>query len=404
MIIYLAAIDAPEDRDTFVALYETYRNLMFHVAHKILRNEADAEDAVHDAFVTVAEKIQIFSSLERHKTRSLLVTIVEHKAIDLYRKKQRRGEAPLVEEISGIDPGPQEDASPPGPVHPPPAWAVPGILPAEVRAGLLHPGGRPVDGPVLGRRPKAGAAGQGKTAGTLPGGGDSMTFFTDDRLRQAAQEAGAILDGSLPAPEDCAHTFSLPFQAKMAKLLRRRKRAPARRAMCRVACLVLVCLLGSGVFLTTNAQAREAFFGWVSEQVESARRYFHVGDPLFSEKVVPYEMDVPEGYRLNETLRSEDGEFVYESYVNEDGLYIFFLYQYDTESSSGETVLNEAGSTIKQVEINGNTADLYLSQDPAASNTIIWTDQTTHALIEVTAFLEEDALISLAESVTPIEE
>ena len=38
MIIYLAAIDAPEDRDTFVALYETYRNLMFHVAHKILRN------------------------------------------------------------------------------------------------------------------------------------------------------------------------------------------------------------------------------------------------------------------------------------------------------------------------------------------------------------------------------
>lgn len=56
MIIYLAAIDAPEDRDTFVTLYETYRNLMFHVAHQILRNEADAEDAVHDAFVTVAGK------------------------------------------------------------------------------------------------------------------------------------------------------------------------------------------------------------------------------------------------------------------------------------------------------------------------------------------------------------
>ena len=99
-----------------------------------------------------------------------------------------------------------------------------------------------------------------------------MTFFTDDRLRQAAQEAGAILDGSLPAPEDCPHTFSLPFQAKMAKLLRRHKRAPARRAMRRVACLVLVCLLGSGVFLTTNAQAREAFFGWVSQQVEKIGR------------------------------------------------------------------------------------------------------------------------------------
>lgn len=231
-----------------------------------------------------------------------------------------------------------------------------------------------------------------------------MTFFTDDRLRQAAQEAGAILDGSLPAPEDCPHTFSLPFQAKMAKLLRRHKRAPARRAMRRVACLVLVCLLGSGVFLTTNAQAREAFFGWVSQQAEGFRRYFYTGDPVFSENVVPYTINIPEGYQLEEELRSESNDFLYESYVNEDGLYIFFLYQYDTEISSGETVLNEAGSTIKQVEINGNTADLYLSHDPAASNTIIWTDQATHALIEVTAFLEEDALISLAESVTPIEE
>ena len=75
-------------------------------------NEADAEDAVHDAFVVLAENFQKFSLLERHKTRAFLVTIVEHKAIDLYRKKQRRGEAPLVEEISGIDPGPQGDASP----------------------------------------------------------------------------------------------------------------------------------------------------------------------------------------------------------------------------------------------------------------------------------------------------
>ncbi len=246
MIIYLAAIDAPEDRDTFVALYETYRGLMYHVAHQILRNEADAEDAVHDAFVTVAEKIQIFSSLERHKTRSLLVTIVEHKAIDLYRKKQRRGEAPWWRRSPASTPGPRR-TPPPGPVHPPPAWAVPGILPAEVRAGLLHPGGRPADGPVLGRRPKAGAAGQGKTAGTLPGGGGFYDVF--HRRPPASgerKEAGAILDGGLPAPEDCPHTFSLPFQAKMAKLLRRHKRAPARRAMRRVACLVLVCLLGGG--------------------------------------------------------------------------------------------------------------------------------------------------------------
>lgn len=228
-----------------------------------------------------------------------------------------------------------------------------------------------------------------------------MTFFTDDRLRQAAQEAGAILDGSLPAPEDCPHTFSLPFQAKMAKLLRWHKRAPARRAMRRVACLVLVCLLGSGVFLTTNAQAREAFFGWVSEQVESARRYFHVGDPLFSEKVVRYEIDVPAEYSLLE--EESNADMFHQFYVNDSGEYIDFTYQYETENTGNEAFIVDQNTGRKSVTVHGTSADLYLSLDENASSTIIWTDPSTGALIDVTAFLGEDALISLAESVTPIE-
>lgn len=228
-----------------------------------------------------------------------------------------------------------------------------------------------------------------------------MTFFTDDRLRKATKEAGAILDGSLPAPEDCPHTFSLPFQAKMAKLLRRHKRAPALRAMRRVACLMLVCLLGSGVFLTTNAQAREAFFGWVSEQVESARRYFHVGDPLFSEKVVRYEIDVPAEYSLLE--EESTAAMFHQFYVNDSGEYIDFTYQYETENTGNEAFIVDQNTERKFVTVHGTSADLYLSLDENASSTIIWTDPSTGALIDVTAFLGEDALISLAESVTPIE-
>ncbi|MCI6991524.1 MAG: sigma-70 family RNA polymerase sigma factor [Clostridiales bacterium] len=78
--------------------------MMFHVANQILHNEQDAEDAVHDAFLAIAENMQKFSRLERHKTRAFVVTIVENKAIDLYRRKARRMEGPLVEEICGIQP------------------------------------------------------------------------------------------------------------------------------------------------------------------------------------------------------------------------------------------------------------------------------------------------------------
>ena len=112
MLLYLAAIQEPEDREKFRVLYTNYRGLMFHVARRILGNDQDAEDAVHNAFEKIIEQIEKISHPDSPKTKAFVVTIVEHKAIDLYRKKQRRGEAPLVEEISGIDPGPQEDASP----------------------------------------------------------------------------------------------------------------------------------------------------------------------------------------------------------------------------------------------------------------------------------------------------
>ena len=50
MMIYLQMIDTPEDRSKFEFLYMEYRGLMFHVANKILHNEQDAEDTVHQAF------------------------------------------------------------------------------------------------------------------------------------------------------------------------------------------------------------------------------------------------------------------------------------------------------------------------------------------------------------------
>lgn len=225
-----------------------------------------------------------------------------------------------------------------------------------------------------------------------------MTFFTDDRLRQAAKEAGAILDGSLPAPEDCPHTFSLPFQAKMAKLLRRHKRAPARRAMRRVACLVLVCLLGSGVFLTTNAQAREAFFGWVSQIVESTVDYTF--DGAVSEVKYHYYLPaVPEGYWEVSRYASEtSGDELYE---NASGEYLSFTYLYVTDNSTSMLTLFGIDAMEKaNVSVNGISADYYFDDTGEISSSLVWVDPESNALLHLSAYLDKDALIALAETVT----
>lgn len=228
-----------------------------------------------------------------------------------------------------------------------------------------------------------------------------MSGISEERLRQAVCEAGDLLDASLPSPDQCCHSFSTTFEEKMAKLLHRRKRLPVYRGLQRAACLFLALLLGGALLLSTNAQAREALFGWVREQAESAQRYFFQGEGIPTTSIVHYQIDVPEGYWLDDQMQGES--YFYFFYANEDGLYLDFLYQYNTVNSSGETYITDTNATMIETEVHGNPADLYIADDPNASNTIIWTDKKTGALIEVTAFLPQDELMSLAESVTPVE-
>lgn len=95
--------------------------------------------------------------------------------------------------------------------------------------------------------------------------------------------------------------------------------------------------------------------------------------------------------------------YFYFFYVGEDGLYLDFLYQYNTVNSTAETYVTDTDATMIETEVQGNPADLYISNDPNASNTIIWMDKKTGALIEVTAFLPQEELMALAESVSPVE-
>lgn len=107
MLVYLAVIDEPAQKTEFETVYHQYRGLMYYVAYRILNNASDAEDAVHDAFIKIAENMKKISDPVCPKTQSYVVTIVENKAIDLYRRKQRRGALPL-EETEELSVSPQE--------------------------------------------------------------------------------------------------------------------------------------------------------------------------------------------------------------------------------------------------------------------------------------------------------
>lgn len=102
MLIYLQTIDSPAEQSKFQQLYTLYKDILYAAAYSILRNEHDAEDAVHHAFVKIAENILKISDPECPKTKSYVVTIVENTAINIYRRKKRHPIVPINEETVGL--------------------------------------------------------------------------------------------------------------------------------------------------------------------------------------------------------------------------------------------------------------------------------------------------------------
>lgn len=85
LTIYLSLLDTPEDKDKLRAIYEKYHDLMMGVAFKVLGNEHDAQDAVHQAFLTLIKNLEIISRVECPETRRFCVIITRSRCLDMLR-------------------------------------------------------------------------------------------------------------------------------------------------------------------------------------------------------------------------------------------------------------------------------------------------------------------------------
>jgi len=87
IMLYLTLIEEESYRETFIRIYNSYRLPMLHVAVSVLGDVDLAEDAVHNAFIKVAENIHKLDFTRDAK--ALLCTIAKNEAILIYRKSSR---------------------------------------------------------------------------------------------------------------------------------------------------------------------------------------------------------------------------------------------------------------------------------------------------------------------------
>ena len=108
MLIYLSMIESEDDKSKFEKIYERYRGLMFYTAMQILNHKQDAEDAVHQAFVSIIENLDKISEPECPKTRAYVVIITERKALDITRRKSKISHLEFDESMFGTETPPLE--------------------------------------------------------------------------------------------------------------------------------------------------------------------------------------------------------------------------------------------------------------------------------------------------------
>lgn len=76
------------DRNKFEQLYLRYRDMMFYVAMGVLHDGPNAEDAVHQAFLSILENFEKLPEVESPKTQAYVITVTERKAIDIIREEK----------------------------------------------------------------------------------------------------------------------------------------------------------------------------------------------------------------------------------------------------------------------------------------------------------------------------
>ncbi|MCL2517189.1 MAG: RNA polymerase sigma factor [Oscillospiraceae bacterium] len=87
-VVYFSMLETDDERNKMTEIYEEHRHALLMYALKILKNQELAEDAVHNAFISIIEQKEKYFNLSCRDFRFSAVIIVRNKSIDILRKQK----------------------------------------------------------------------------------------------------------------------------------------------------------------------------------------------------------------------------------------------------------------------------------------------------------------------------
>lgn len=86
LAIFLAMLDNEEEQEIMTAIYNAHKPVMLRYALSITKNMEIAEDAVHDAMLSIITHKEKYFHLPSKELRAVVTIMTRNKCIDLLRK------------------------------------------------------------------------------------------------------------------------------------------------------------------------------------------------------------------------------------------------------------------------------------------------------------------------------
>ncbi len=90
ILIYLAMLEDGADRAEFARIYGSYADAVFRRALAILKNQQDAEDAMQETWIKVAQHMDVLHGKEERVICAYIMKIARNQAITLFRQREKR--------------------------------------------------------------------------------------------------------------------------------------------------------------------------------------------------------------------------------------------------------------------------------------------------------------------------
>lgn len=220
-------------------------------------------------------------------------------------------------------------------------------------------------------------------------------MITDEMLQEASAVVAMEMLRSIP---DEPHTFSVRFEKKMRRLLRRARHPVGYRVMRYAAAIILVITVLFGAVFAASPEVRAAVINWVKSAFHEFFKYSAAGTVPSDVEDVEYEYFLPEsfdGYTLITTVEELSGKTYL--YFNEQGDVLQFSYSHG---------LNGEGLFIKREDydaysdmVGSCVADIYIAKTESQESVIVWQNPNEHVLFTISAVADKDDLMKFAQIV-----